>query len=153
MRKKATFRGKGQRRFRLGASDEDCLKAQADYKAVPEDRLPVAILGRVMFPRNMFWFAWFMEHNHVHRIVPTLAGIFFSTSIILTFVENLKYLTGKYLMYASIALAASTVIRSTEGAAAHLFTQYILDSGCAGGGDLLIAGVSCLLAPIQFIFY
>jgi DHA1 family multidrug resistance protein-like MFS transporter len=91
-----------------------------------------------MFSMNMFWFAWFTEHNHVHWIVPTLASIFFSTSIMLTFVEYLRYLTGTYLMYAAIALAANTVIRSAAGAAASLFTQYILDSGCAGGGDLLM---------------
>jgi uncharacterized membrane protein YsdA (DUF1294 family) len=131
----------------------DKKKAQSGHKGVPEDRLPVAMLGGVMFPITMFWFAWSGEYNSVHWIVPTLAGVFLSTSILLIFVAYLNYLTDTYLMYAASALAANTVVRSAAGAAAPLFTQYMFDSLGVGGGGSLIAGVACLLAPIPFVFY
>lgn len=101
----------------------------------------------------MFWFAWSGEYNSVPWIVPTLAGVFLSSSILLIFVSYLNYLTDTYLMYAASALAANTVARSAAGAAAPLFTQYMFDALGVGGGGSLIGGVAALLAPIPFIFY
>lgn len=101
----------------------------------------------------MFWFAWTGEYNSIHWVVPTLAGVFLSTSILLIFVAYLNYLTDSYLMFAASALAANTVCRSACGAAAPLFTQYMFDALGVGGGGSLIGGVACLLAPIPFVFY
>lgn len=67
-------------------------KVRAGHKAVAEDRLPVAMVGGVLFPITMFWFAWTGEYDSVPWIVPTLAGIFLSTSILLIFVAYLNYL-------------------------------------------------------------
>lgn len=131
----------------------DKKRAESGYKAKPEDRLPVAMVGGVMFPITMFWFAWTGQYDSVHWIVPTIAGVFLSTSILLIFVAYLNYLTDTYLMYAASALAANTVVRSAAGAAAPLFTQYMFDALGVGGGGSLIAGVACVLAPIPFIFY
>ena len=101
----------------------------------------------------MFWFVWTGEYDSIHWIVPTLAGVFLSTSILLIFVAYLNYLTDTYLMYAASALAANTVCRSACGAAAPLFTQYMFDALGVGGGGSLIGGVACLLAPIPVVFY
>jgi multidrug resistance protein len=70
----------------------DRKKIQAGHKRAPEDRLPVAMIGGVLFPITMFWFAWSAEYNSVPWIVPTLAGVFLSTSILLIFVAYLNYL-------------------------------------------------------------
>lgn len=102
---------------------------------------------------TIFWFAWTGQYNSIHWIVPTLAGVFLSTSILLVFVAFLNYLTDTYLMYAASALAANTVCRSACAAAAPLFTQDMFDALGVGGGGSLIAGVACLLAPIPFVFY
>ena len=101
----------------------------------------------------MFWFAWSGEYNSVHWIVPTIAGVFLSASILMIFVAYLNYITDTYLMYAASALAANTVARSACGAAAPLFTEYMFNALGVGGGGSLIAGVGCLLAPIPFVFY
>ena len=126
-----------------------------------------------MFPITMFWFAWSGNYNSVHVshydssifdaifymltpkqwIVPVLAGVFLSTSILLIFVAYLNYLTDSYIMFAASALAANTVCRSAAGAAAPLFTQYMFDALGVGGGGSLIGGVACILAPIPFVFY
>ncbi|KAG0646315.1 Major facilitator superfamily multidrug transporter mdrA [Hyphodiscus hymeniophilus] len=137
----------------FAVSARDRRKEERGYKRRPEDRLPLAMAGGVLFPIAMFWFAWSGEYNSVHWIVPTIAGVFLGTSILLIFVSYLNYLTDTYLMFAASALAANTVVRSAAGAAAPLFTQYMFDALGVGGGGSLIGGVAVLLAPIPFVFY
>ncbi|TVY85917.1 Efflux pump [Lachnellula willkommii] len=137
----------------FAVSARDRKKQLAGYVGRPEDRLQVAMIAGVLFPVTMFWFAWTGEYNSVHWIVPTIAGVFLGTSIILIFVAYLNYLTDSYLVYAASALAANTVCRSAGGAAAPLFTQYMFDALGVGGGGSLIGGVAIVLAPIPFIFY
>lgn len=128
-------------------------KMLAGHKMIPEDRLIVAMIGGVLFPVTMFWFAWTAQYNSIHWIVPTIAGVFLATSIQLIFVGYLNYLTDSYLMFAASAIAANTITRSAAGAAAPLFTQYMFDALGVGGGGSLIGGIATLLAPIPFIFY
>lgn len=139
--------------FVFWVSARDKKKMLAGYKSRPEDRLPVAMAGGILFPITMFWFAWSAEYNSVPWIVPTLAGVFLATSILLIFVAYLNYLTDTYLMFAASALAANTVARSACGAAAPLYTQYMFDALGVGGGGSLIGGVAVVLAIIPFIFY
>ncbi|KAF4633163.1 hypothetical protein G7Y89_g4964 [Cudoniella acicularis] len=134
-------------------SARDKKKMLAGYQGRAEDRLPVAMLGGILFPITMFWFAWTAEYNSIHWIVPTIAGVFLATSILLIFVAYLNYLTDTYLMFAASAIAANTICRSAAGASAPLFTQYMFDALGVGGGGSLIGGVAILLAPIPFIFY
>lgn len=134
-------------------SAHDRKKLLAGHKGRAEDRLPVAMLGGIMFPVTMFWFAWTAEYNSIHWIVPTIAGVFLAMSILLIFVAYLNYLTDTYLMFAASALAANTICRSACGAVAPLYTQYMFDALGVGGGGSLIGGVAILLAPIPFIFY
>lgn len=133
-------------------SSRDRKALLAGHRGRAEDRLPAACVGGVGFAVTMFWFAWSSEYNSVPWIVPTLAGVFLSASILLIFVAFLNYLTDTYLMYAASALAANTVCRSACGAAAPLFTQYMFNALGVGGGGSLIGGVALLLAPIPFIF-
>lgn len=128
-------------------------KAEKGYQILPEDRLPLAMIGGVGFAVTMFWFAWTGEFNSIHWIVPTIAGVFLTASIMLIFVTCLNYLTDTYLMYAASAIAANTVIRSVAGAAAPLFTQRMFDVLGVGVGGSLIGGVASLCAVIPFAFY
>jgi MFS transporter, DHA1 family, multidrug resistance protein len=137
----------------FAVSVRDRKKMQAGYVSRAEDRLPIAMAGGILFPVTMFWLAWSGEYNSVHWIVPTLAGVFLATSILVVFVAFLNYLTDTYLMYAASAVAANTVCRSAAGAATPLFTQYMFNGLGVGGGGSLIAGVGIVLAPIPFIFY
>lgn len=73
-------------------SKRDRKRIEAGHEGVPEDRFPVAMIGGILFPVTMFWFAWSGEYDSVHWIVPTLAGVFLATSILLIFVAYLNYL-------------------------------------------------------------
>jgi DHA1 family multidrug resistance protein-like MFS transporter len=46
-------------------SQRDRKKMEAGYISVPEDRLPLAMIGAVFFPVTMFWFAWTGNFNSV----------------------------------------------------------------------------------------
>jgi DHA1 family multidrug resistance protein-like MFS transporter len=137
----------------FAVSARDKKRMLEGYKGRAEDRLPVAMFGGCLFAVTMFWFAWTAEFNSVHWIVPTIAGTFLATSILLIFVAYLNYLTDTYLMYTASAMAANTICRSACGAAAPLFTRYMFNALGVGGGGSLIGGVAVLLAPIPFIFY
>lgn len=134
-------------------SYRDRKKYENGYKGTPEDRLIVGMIGGVGFCVTMFWFAWTANFNSIHWIVPTLAGVFLSASILLVFVAFLNYLTDSYLMYAASAMAANTIARSACGAAAPLFTNQMFEALGVGGGGSLIGGVAALLAIIPFAFY
>ncbi|KXT01494.1 hypothetical protein AC578_4537 [Pseudocercospora eumusae] len=128
-------------------------KMLAGIERTPEDRMPLAMIGGVLFPICMFWFGWAGNYNAVPWIVPTLAGVFLSTGIVLIFVSYLNYLTDTYLMYAASASAANTICRSVFGAVAPLFTAQMFHALGVGPAASLIGGVGCLLAPIPFLFY
>ncbi|KAK4085128.1 uncharacterized protein Triagg1_118 [Trichoderma aggressivum f. europaeum] len=123
------------------------------HEMTPEDRLPLAIIGGITFAVAMFWFAWSANFNSVHWIVPTIAGAFLSTALLLLFVGFLNYLVDAYLMYAASAIAANTIMRSACGAAAPLFTVQMFHSMGVGGGGSLVGGVAAVLAIIPFMFY
>lgn len=59
----------------FAVSGRDRRKLEAGHKGVPEDRLPIAMLGGVLFPITMFWFAWSGEYNSVHVSSPGFVGI------------------------------------------------------------------------------
>lgn len=119
----------------------------------PEGRLPAAMIGGVLFAVTTFWFSWTAQYNSVHWIVPTIAGTFLATSILLIFVAYINYLIDTYVMFAASTLAANTVARSACAAASPLFTQYMFDTlGVAGAGSL-IGGVAVILVPIPFVFW
>lgn len=137
--------------FALSAREK--AKERAGYALVPEDRLPAAMVGGILFAGTMFWFAWTAEFNSIHWIVPTIAGTFLATSILLLFAAFINYLIDTYLEFAASAVAANTVLRSACGAAGPLFTQYMFNELGVGGGGSLIGGVAVLLSPIPFIFF
>ncbi|OTA94938.1 hypothetical protein M434DRAFT_70141 [Hypoxylon sp. CO27-5] len=134
-------------------SKRKAKKMEMGIPMKPEDRLTLAIIGGVGFPVTMFWFAWTANYNWIHWIVPTIAGVFLATSLMLIFVGYLNYLVDSYLMYAASAIAVNTVCRSACGAAAPLFTNYMFDALGIGGGGSLIGGVATVLALIPFAFY
>lgn len=129
------------------------IQSKRKQKSTPEDRLPAAMIGGMLFALTMFWFAWTAEYNSVHWIVPTLAGTFLSMSILLIFVSYINYLIDSYLTFAASAVAANTVVRSACAAAEPLFTQYMFDALGVGGGGSLIGGLAVLCAPIPFLFH
>lgn len=83
---------------------------------VPEERLPPMMVGAVLFPIGLFWFAWSGNYPNVHWIVPTLSGLFTGAGLMTIFLQALNYLVDAYLIVAASAIAANTFLRSFFGA-------------------------------------
>lgn len=97
------------------------LSEQYDGKAPPETRLPPSLIGSVLLPIGMFWFAW-TNAPSVHWIVPIMAGAPFGFGMVLVFLSIMNYLIDSYVIYAASVLAANSVLRSLFGAIFPLFT-------------------------------
>jgi len=121
---------------------------------IPENRLPAAMVGSIMFPIGLFWLSWAGNYpESVHWIVPTISGIFTGAGIILIFLQCLNYIIDAYLMFAASAIAANAFLRSIFGAVFPLFaTQMFQALGVNWAGSLL-AFVSVALIPMPFLFY
>lgn len=93
---------------------------------VPEERLIPMMIGAVLFPIGLFWFAWTGNYPTVHWIVPTLSGLATGAAILTIFLQALNYLVDAYLAVAASAIAANTFLRSFFGAG---FRELTIDLG------------------------
>ncbi|KAL9092981.1 MAG: hypothetical protein Q9165_004119 [Trypethelium subeluteriae] len=62
------------------------IKAEGGTKVAPEHRLYAAILGSLLIPTGLFWFAW-TARKEVHWISPVLSAIPFACGNLLVFIR------------------------------------------------------------------
>ncbi|KAH6890681.1 major facilitator superfamily domain-containing protein [Thelonectria olida] len=120
----------------------------------PEARLPPAILGSVLIPVGLFWFAW-TTFPSVHWVVPIIGSVSFAFGLVLVFMSLLNYLIDSYVVFAASVLAANSVLRSLFGAAFPLFTRQMyakLGNQWAGSIPAFLA-LACVPFPLLFFKY
>ncbi|KAK4189583.1 putative transporter mfs2 [Podospora australis] len=120
--------------------------------APPEARLPGAIVGSVLLPVGLFWFAW-TNGREIHWIVPIIASAVFSAGIVCVFLSLLGYLIDSYTVYAASVLAANAVLRSLFGAAFPLFTSHMYKSLGLHWASSVPAFLALACLPCPFLFY
>ncbi|KAF8906065.1 major facilitator superfamily domain-containing protein [Gymnopilus junonius] len=121
-------------------------------RAPPEARLHMAILGAVLAPIGLWWFAW-TSRPSIHWIVPILAGIPFGTGISQILQSLTTYLMDTYNIYFASAIAATVVLRSICGAAFPLFSPSMFN---ALGDEWAMSVFACLSTacmPIPLLFW
>lgn len=118
----------------------------------PEARLPMCIVGGIVLPIGLFWFAW-TNNPDIHWAASVVASIPFGFGMVLIFLSIMNYLIDSYTIFAASVLAGNGIIRSVFGAAFPLFTKQMYD----GLGLNWAASVPAFLAvaciPLPFIFY
>jgi hypothetical protein len=67
------------------------VAAKHNGAAPPEARLPPALVGCVLLPVGLFWFAW-TNGTNIHWIVPIIGSAFFAAGIVLVFLSLMNYL-------------------------------------------------------------
>ncbi|KAJ7915667.1 major facilitator superfamily domain-containing protein [Mycena leptocephala] len=112
-------------------------------------------------------FAWTAPFASVHWIVPCIAQFFLRSACFdihricttllfcfsrLIYAHQIPYLIDCYQMTAASALAAGMASRALVGSIFPLFALQMYHSLTVQGATSLIAGITCLLAPIPFIF-
>ncbi|KAK9369169.1 major facilitator superfamily domain-containing protein [Lipomyces kononenkoae] len=123
-------------------------------RVLPELRLIPSIIGAVIFPIGLFWLTWTgAYHQHVHWIVPTVAGLFVGCGIILIFLTSLTYIIESYLMFAASAMAANTMLRSCFGAGFPLFADQLFHNLHVQWAGTLLGCIGILLMPVPVLFY
>ncbi|KAL7798438.1 major facilitator superfamily transporter [Trichoderma ceciliae] len=120
--------------------------------APPEARLPPAILGSILIPIGLFWFAW-TNGPSVHWIVSIIGSIFFAAGIVLVFLSLMNYIVDSYVVFAASALAASSVLRSLFGAAFPLFTTYMYQNLGVHWASSVPAFLALACVPFPALFY
>ncbi|KUI62879.1 putative transporter mfs2 [Cytospora mali] len=122
--------------------------------APAEARLPMSIVGSILVPIGLFWFAW-TTGNNIHWIVPIIGSAFFACGIVLTFLSLLNYLIDSYVVFAASVLASNAVLRSLFGAAFPLFTdQMYTNLGIHWAASVpAFLALACVPFPIAFYKY
>lgn len=120
--------------------------------APPEARLFCAMIGSVLLPVGLFWFAW-TNSPSVHWIVPIIASGFFACGLVLVFLSLMTYLIDSYTVFAASVLASNSVLRSLFGAAFPLFTTYMYKDLGIHWASTIPAFLALACMPFPFLFY
>jgi len=123
-------------------------------KPVPEERLPAMIIGGILFPIGLFWFAW-TSNPEIIWVPQVLAGIPIGAGVLMIFMQGLNYIIDVYMMHANSAIAANTFLRSLAGAGFPLFaTPMFKNLGVDWASSLLgFLAVACIPFPVLFFIY
>lgn len=88
--------------------------AKAGGRLAPEARLDPALLGCVLLPIGLFWFAW-TNFLSIHWIVPIIGTSFFGVGQVLLFISLMNYTIDAYTVFAASSLAANAIFRALFG--------------------------------------
>ncbi|CAM1507977.1 Fc.00g048250.m01.CDS01 [Cosmosporella sp. VM-42] len=128
------------------------LVATEGGAAEPESRLPPAMVGSILIPIGLFWFAWTCGLS-VHWVVPIIGSVFFACGLVMVFISLLNYLIDSYVIFAASILAANSVLRSLFGAAFPLFTQKMYQNLGNHWASSIPAFLALACVPFPFLFY
>lgn len=85
-------------------------------KPIPEERLPPMIVGAIVLPIGLFWYAW-TSSPHITWVPQVLSSAALGGGTMVAFWQGLNYIIDCYGFYSNSAIAVNTFIRSIAGAA------------------------------------
>ncbi|KAI9851356.1 MAG: hypothetical protein M1838_003912 [Thelocarpon superellum] len=112
----------------------------------PEFRLPPAMVGGVLIPVGLFWFAWTVDPS-IPWIVPIIGSAFFGMGTVLIFSGIFTFLVDAYPLYAASALAANSFARSAFAAAFPLFGLQMYEKLGYAWASSLLAFLTLAMTP------
>ena len=127
-------------------------KMKLQGHVVPEERLPPMIVGAIMLPAGLFWFAW-TSSPHITWVPQVLAGIPIGMGIFMIFMQGINYVIDCYLMNANSAIAANTLVRSFFGAGFPLFAVQMYHRLGVDWASTLLAFLAVAFVPVPILFY
>lgn len=121
-------------------------------KLNPEDRMPPMIVGAILLPVGLFWFAW-TSHPGTSWVPQAISGIFIGAGIILIFMSGVVYMVDVYLVNANSAIAINTFIRSFVAAGFPMFATYMYNRLHVDWATSLLGFITVALIPFPFVFW
>ncbi|RGP66300.1 hypothetical protein FSPOR_6678 [Fusarium sporotrichioides] len=131
---------------------EEQEKATGKAISEPEYRLPPTILGAVLIPIGLFWFAW-TTYASVHWIVPIIGSGVFGCGMLLVFTGIFTFLVDAYPQYAASAMAANSFARCSFAAAFPLFGIQMYEKLGYQWASSLLAFLTVAMAPFPWLFF
>ena len=122
-----------------------------DGRVEPEERLLPMIVGSVLMPIGLFWFAW-TSSPHISWVPQALAGIPIGAGILMIFIQGLNYIIDVYLMHANSAIAANTFVRSFAGAGFPLFADPMFHNLGVPWATSLLGFLCVAMVPVPVLF-
>jgi MFS transporter, DHA1 family, multidrug resistance protein len=127
-------------------------KMKKHGRVIPEERLPPMILGSVLLPIGLFWFAW-TSSPHITWVPQVIAGIPIGWGILMIFLQGLNYIIDVYMWHANSAIAANTLIRSLAGAGFPLFATAMYHTLGVNWATSLLGFLCVAMIPAPILFY
>lgn len=121
-------------------------------RAIPEERLPPAMVGAVILPIGLFWFAWTSDPS-INWVPSVLAGVAIGCGILMIFLQMLTYIVDVYMWNANSAIAGNTVLRSLAGAGFPLFATGMIHNLGLPWAMSLLGFLCAALAPVPVLFF
>ncbi|KAI1296157.1 MFS general substrate transporter [Xylaria venustula] len=121
-------------------------------KLAPEERLPPMIVGAVLLPVGLFWFAW-TSNKSIPWPSQVVAGIPTGAGVLIIFIQGFNYIIDVYLMTANSALAGNALVRSLLGAAFPLFANALYSGLGVPWATSTLGFISVALAPVPVLFF
>ncbi|ETS75975.1 hypothetical protein PFICI_12919 [Pestalotiopsis fici W106-1] len=120
-------------------------------RQTPEARLDPAILGGVLLPMGLFWFAW-TTLTSIHWAVSIVGSTLFGIGQVLLFISLINYIIDTYTVFSASALAGAAILRALFGAAFPLFTTNMYERLGIQWGSSVPAFLALACAPMPFFF-
>jgi DHA1 family multidrug resistance protein-like MFS transporter len=119
---------------------------------IPEQRLPIMIVGSCMLPVGLFIFAWTSDPK-IHWSGMVIGSIPVGMSMYMIFVQCLNYIVDVYQKLANSAIGANTFVRSFFGAAFPLFGPAMYHRLGVDWATSVLAFFAIAMIPIPVVFY
>ena len=127
-------------------------KMKKHGRVIPEERLPPMIIGAVMLPVGLFWFAWTSDKN-LPWAPQVVSGIPIGAGVLIIFMQGLSYIIDVYLRYANSAIAGNTLVRSMLGAGFPLFATAMYNKLGVAWATSLLGFLTVAMVPVPILFY
>ncbi|VUC36802.1 unnamed protein product [Clonostachys rosea] len=121
-------------------------------RMVPEQRLPLMIMGGCLLPVGLFTFAW-TSHPSIHWAGMVVGSIPIGMGMYMVFVQCFNYLVDVYAPIANSAIGGNTFVRSFFGAGFPLFGPYMYHNLGVDWATSTLGFISIAMIPIPILFY
>jgi hypothetical protein len=119
----------------------------------PEMRLYGAMIGSILSPIGLFWFAWTAKAD-IHWVSPMFANLLIACGNVAIFVSAALYLVETYqALLSASALAANGILRYIVGAVFPLFTVQMYEHLHVNWATSLLGFIALAMMPIPWVLY
>ncbi|RAL07379.1 MFS transporter [Aspergillus homomorphus CBS 101889] len=124
----------------------------ADGLFDPESRLPPMILGGLLIPIGIFWYAW-TANPSIYWASSVCANLLIGCGMYLLFIQGFSYIVDCYTAMANSALGINGSMRSIFGASFPLFASQMFHGLGVAYATTILGAVCVALVPVPVCFW